>query len=297
MDVYAEQTRPLVRVYDEARSVGEGRWYGLDGRGLGRLLAALDSRLFRRQPTSRSSPTNRSVSCGGRDWSSPTPSQPWSRGTPQVTGRELDAIAEDVIRSAGAVPSLPRLSRLPGQHLCQCRQRHRPRDPERRPTARRGLVSIDCGAILDGGTATPRSPCRWARSAAAPGTVRRDPVCDVARCRACASRRAPDGYRGCRGRIVRCAAHEYGIVRDYVGHGIGTEYMVPDVPNVGPAGGGPTLVPGMVLAVEPMITLGSPENVTLPDAWTVVTMDGSLAAHWEQYSGGDEHRPLGAHRP
>jgi methionyl aminopeptidase len=58
-------------------------------------------------------------------------------------------------------------------------------------------------------------------------------------------------------------------------------HMAPDVPNVGPAGRGPRLVPGLVLAVEPMITLGSPTNTTLEDDWTVVTMDGSPAAHWE----------------
>ena len=81
---------------------------------------------------------------------------------------------------------------------------------------------------------------------------------------------------------MRGAAHDYGIVREYVGHGIGTEmHMDPDVPNVGPAGRGPQLVPGVVVAVEPMITLGSPANTTLDDDWTVVTLDGSLAAHWE----------------
>jgi methionyl aminopeptidase len=83
-------------------------------------------------------------------------------------------------------------------------------------------------------------------------------------------------------RTIRGAAHDYGIVREYVGHGIGSEmHMLPDVPNVGPAGRGPDLVPGVVLAVEPMITLGAADNVSLPDGWTVVTMDGSLAAHWE----------------
>ena len=83
-------------------------------------------------------------------------------------------------------------------------------------------------------------------------------------------------------RTIRGAAHDYGIVHNYVGHGIGTQmHMPPDVPNVGPAGRGPELVPGMVLAVEPMITLGACDNVTLEDDWTVVTRDGSLAAHWE----------------
>ena len=73
-----------------------------------------------------------------------------------------------------------------------------------------------------------------------------------------------------------------GIVTDFAGHGIGSEmHMKPDVMNVGPAGRGPRLKSGMVLAVEPMITAGAPEVTTLADGWTVTTNDRSWAAHWE----------------
>ncbi len=81
---------------------------------------------------------------------------------------------------------------------------------------------------------------------------------------------------------LRSRHQRYGIVTDYTGHGIGTEmHQAPDVPNIGRAGRGELLAKGTCLAVEPMLTLGSAANVTLEDEWTVVTRDGSLAAHWE----------------
>jgi methionyl aminopeptidase len=78
------------------------------------------------------------------------------------------------------------------------------------------------------------------------------------------------------------AAGRYGIVREYTGHGIGTQmHMDPPVPNFGRAGRGPVLVEGMALAVEPMLVLGSAQTRVLSDDWTVVTADGSWAAHFE----------------
>ena len=77
-------------------------------------------------------------------------------------------------------------------------------------------------------------------------------------------------------------AGRFGIVDGYGGHGIGTEmHQDPHVLNHGRPGRGPRLVPGLVLAIEPMITLGSPRTVELSDGWTVVTQDGSIAAHVE----------------
>ena len=71
-------------------------------------------------------------------------------------------------------------------------------------------------------------------------------------------------------------------MREYVGHGVGPElHEDPEVPNVGRAGHGPRLAAGMVIAIEPMITAGSPAVKVLPDGWTVKTKDGSLAAHFE----------------
>jgi methionyl aminopeptidase len=81
---------------------------------------------------------------------------------------------------------------------------------------------------------------------------------------------------------VRSSRAGYGIVSEYTGHGIGSEmHQPPDVPNLGRPGRGDLLVKGMCVAIEPMITAGSAVTATLDDEWTVVTRDGSLAAHWE----------------
>jgi methionyl aminopeptidase len=78
------------------------------------------------------------------------------------------------------------------------------------------------------------------------------------------------------------ATGDYGVVQEYTGHGIGTAmHMDPPVPNYGRAGRGPRLRAGMALAIEPMVMLGGPETVLLDDGWTVVTADGSWAAHFE----------------
>ena len=79
-----------------------------------------------------------------------------------------------------------------------------------------------------------------------------------------------------------CSERGYGIVREYCGHGIGREmHEDPEVPNYGKPGHGVRLMPGMTLAVEPMINLGRADVAWLDDEWTVVTMDGSLSAHYE----------------
>jgi len=77
-------------------------------------------------------------------------------------------------------------------------------------------------------------------------------------------------------------AHGYSVVREFVGHGIGAAlHEEPQVPNYGPAGRGPRLAEGMVLAIEPMVNMGKPSVKVLSDGWTAVTSDGSLSAHFE----------------
>jgi methionyl aminopeptidase len=79
-----------------------------------------------------------------------------------------------------------------------------------------------------------------------------------------------------------CEAEGFGVVREFVGHGIGkTMHEDPQVPNFGTRGKGPRLKPGMVLAIEPMINAGGPEVKVLKDGWTAVTLDGSYSAHFE----------------
>lgn len=202
---------------------------------------------------------------------------------PGVTGRQLDAIAEDVIRSSGATPSFLGYYGYPASICVSVDNAIVHGIPDEHPLREGSLVSVDCGANLHGwhGDAAVTLPVgQIGQGARELSDVTRSSLWHgLAHARA-------GGHLGDIGaaveRTVNGAAHDYGIVRNYVGHGIGTEmHMAPDVPNVGPAGRGPTLVAGMVLAVEPMITLGAPDNTTLEDDWTVVTMDGSLAAHWE----------------
>jgi methionyl aminopeptidase len=81
---------------------------------------------------------------------------------------------------------------------------------------------------------------------------------------------------------THCESHGFGVVRAFVGHGIGKElHEEPQIPNYGDPGRGPVLKAGMVLAIEPMVTMGSHDVRVLADRWTAVTVDGSLAAHFE----------------
>ena len=144
------------------------------------------------------------------------------------------------------------------------------------------IVSIDCGAIVDG----------WHGDAAitvgvgeiTPERAQLLQVCETALWQGLAQIRAGHRLTDVSHAVeasVR-AAGPYGIVEEYVGHGIGSEmHMDPPVPNYGRPGRGPKLREGMALAVEPMIVLGQPETAVLEDDWTVVSVDGSYAAHFE----------------
>jgi methionyl aminopeptidase len=142
------------------------------------------------------------------------------------------------------------------------------------------LISIDCGAIVDGwhGDAAITVPVGEVPASALALSELTERALWAGLSRALAGGRLSDIGAACEAEI----GGRYGIVVDYVGHGIGSSmHMEPSVPHVGPPGRGPVLRPGMALAVEPMITAGSPEVEVLDDDWTVVTLDGSLAAHWE----------------
>ncbi len=145
------------------------------------------------------------------------------------------------------------------------------------------LVSIDFGAIVDG----------WHGDAAisvAVGAVPEE-IADLSRTTRDAlwaglSAARPGGRLTDVGaaveETVRSADRGYGILRDYVGHGIGSRmHMEPAVANFGPPGRGPKLKPGMAIAVEPMVTLAGPDVFVHADEWTVSTVDRSYASHWE----------------
>jgi methionyl aminopeptidase len=202
---------------------------------------------------------------------------------PGVSTAELDAIAEQEIRAAGATPSFKGYHGYPATICASVNNEivHGIPRPDRR--LRDGdIVSIDCGAIVDG----------WHGDAAVTvgvGAISAEharllEVCETALWHGLAQARA-GGRLGDISHAVQESingAGSFGVVEEYTGHGIGTAmHMDPPVPNSGRAGRGPRLVPGMALAIEPMVMLGGPDTVLLDDDWTVVTADGSWAAHFE----------------
>jgi methionyl aminopeptidase len=202
---------------------------------------------------------------------------------PGVSTAELDELAEREIRAAGATPSFKGYHGYPATLCTSVNDEivHGIPSPARR--LREGdIISIDCGAIVRGwhGDAAVTVGV-GAISAADAGLLRAG---EAALWRGLAQARA-GGRLGDISHAVETSirrAGRYGVVKEYTGHGIGTAmHMDPPVPNYGRAGRGLRLRPGLALAVEPMVTLGSPETILLEDGWTVVTADGSRAAHFE----------------
>jgi methionine aminopeptidase type I len=203
---------------------------------------------------------------------------------PGVSTGELDAIAEDHIRSAGAVPSFLGYHGFTGSICASINDEIVHGIPDRGRTLAEGdNISIDCGAILQGWhgdsavTVTVGPPS--AEDAALIDVTERSMWAGLAK--ALAGGRLTDISHAVE-QAITAEQHPYGIVDHYGGHGIGTEmHQDPHVLNYGRAGRGPRLVPGLALAIEPMVTVGDPATVELEDGWTVVTKDGSRAAHFE----------------
>jgi methionyl aminopeptidase len=203
---------------------------------------------------------------------------------PGISTGELDALAEESIRGQDAVPSFLGYHGFTGS-ICASVGREVVHGIPRvdRVLAEGELLSIDCGAILggwhgDAAVTVPVGEC-------APELLRLSDVTERAMWAGLSAAR--DG-----GRLSDIGAavegvvrpHGYGLVDGYTGHGIGTSmHEPPYVPNTAPQGPGRgmELEPGIVLAVEPMVTLGDPDVTELDDGWTVVTLDGQPAAHWE----------------
>ena len=199
---------------------------------------------------------------------------------PGVTTAELDAAAEEYIRDAGARSNFKGYHGFTGVICTSVNDEVVHGIPGPRVLAEGDLISVDCGAIVEGwhGDAAITVPVGEVAAAALALSEATERALWAGLSRAVAGARLTDIGAACEAVI----AGRYGIVRDYVGHGIGSAmHMEPSVPHVGPPGRGPVLKPGMALAVEPMVTIGSEEVTILDDDWTVVTIDGSLAAHWE----------------
>jgi methionyl aminopeptidase len=207
---------------------------------------------------------------------------------PGITTQDLDEIAEGVIRDAGAVPSFKGYHGFPGSICASVNAEVVHGIPKPGTVLREGdLVSLDCGAILDGWHGD--SAITVAVGEVDPALLRMAEVAEDAMWAGIAA--AARGAASGQGRLTDVSyavesavrrAGRYGIVDGYGGHGIGTEmHQDPHVLNHGRPGRGPALVPGLALAIEPMITMGSPRTAELEDGWTVVSVDGSIAAHVE----------------
>ena len=196
---------------------------------------------------------------------------------------KLDRFCEEYIVShEGAVPAFKGLYGFPGSACISINEEVVHGIPSRRRVLKDGdIVSVDVGVRLGGWYTDSARTFRVgevSREAGALLQVTRGAL------EAAVAAAVPGNHVGDIGAAVveSLNGHPYGIIRDLVGHGIGRElHEEPQVPNVGRAGHGPVLREGMVLAIEPMISTGTASIRTLDDGWTVVTADGSLAAHFE----------------
>ncbi len=202
---------------------------------------------------------------------------------PGVSTEELDAEAEAFIRGhPGATPSFKGLYGFP-KTLCTSIDQeivHGIPSPKR-VLAEGSILSVDVGVQLEGLHAD--SAATFPVGTVGPEAERLLRVTQECLAAGIAAARVGN-HVGDIGHAVQQVAEEagYGVVRELVGHGIGTRFHEePQVPNYGAPRRGPRLLEGMTLAIEPMITLGNPATRTLPDKWTVVTADGSLSAHFE----------------
>jgi methionyl aminopeptidase len=202
---------------------------------------------------------------------------------PGLSTADLDAMAEEFIRSHdGAVPAFKGLYGFPGSVCTSINHEIVHGIPSRRRVLREGdIVSIDVGVgyrgyFTDSAVTVPVGQVD-AEAERLLSVTRSSLVAGIAAARAGA-------HIGDIGAAVQTVVERAGfsIVRDLVGHGIGAEFHEePQVPNYGKPKRGVKLVPGLTLAIEPMVNAGGPATRTLPDKWTIVTVDGSRSAHFE----------------
>jgi methionyl aminopeptidase len=208
---------------------------------------------------------------------------------PGVSTRELDEVAESSIRGEGAIPSFLNYGGYGGQpgfrgSICASVNEEVVHGIPGPKVLREGdLISIDCGAILDGwhGDSAITVPV----GEVAPEALELSRVCEASLWAGLAAAmlggRLTDISHAVETEIRRQDG-PYGIVENYGGHGIGTAmHQAPHLLNYGRPGRGQRLVKGLALAIEPMVTLASADTRVLADEWTVVTADSRWAAHWE----------------
>ena len=200
---------------------------------------------------------------------------------PGTSTLELDRIAEEYIKSCGAIPTFKGYNGFPGNICASINEQVVHGIPGLKKLKNGDNVSIDIGALINGYNGDAAVTIAVGEVDA---SVRK--LLEVTEQslfkgieQAITGNRLGDISHAIQ---ANAETHGYGVVRDYVGHGIGRKmHEDPQIPNYGQPGRGPRLKAGMTLAIEPMINLGTHEVKTLDDGWTVVTTDGKPSAHFE----------------
>ena len=200
---------------------------------------------------------------------------------PGVTTATLDVLAERALREAGALPAFKGYHGYPATICASVNEQVVHGIPSDRELIAGDIISIDLGALLHGyyGDAAVTVPVgRIGHMAADLLRVTEESLWKgIEKVRVGA--RVSDISHAVQTHVE---AHGFSVVREFVGHGVGTAlHEEPQIPNYGEPGRGPRLAEGMVLAIEPMVNLGKPAIKVLSDGWTAVTRDGSLSAHFE----------------
>ncbi len=211
---------------------------------------------------------------------------------PGITTGELDKLAEGIIRKHGGIPAFKGYYGFPGSICASVNEEVVHGIPGIRKLKSGDIISIDIGTIVEGfyGDAAVTLPVGDISEEAQRllSVTEGSLMAGIEQVRA--GNRLSDISNAVQ---VFAEGKGFSVVRDYVGHGIGRNmHEDPQIPNFGPPGRGPRLEPGMVLAIEPMVNVGSYRVETLEDNWTVVTADRSLSAHFEHTVAVTEDGPV-----
>ena len=201
---------------------------------------------------------------------------------PGVTTAEIDGLAEKYIRSHGGIPNFKNYEGYPATACISINNEVIHGIPsEKRKIVEGDIVSIDLGAMFDGYHGD--NAATFACGDVSEQAKRLMEVTHDALYKGIGAAKV-GGRIGDIGHAVQSyvEANGFSVVRQFVGHGVGTHlHEAPEVPNFGNQGHGIRLMPGMTIAIEPMVNVGKPEVKIMPDGWTTLTKDGSLSAHFE----------------
>lgn len=202
---------------------------------------------------------------------------------PGVTTAELDRLAEKYIRSQGAKPNFKGYNGFPATACISVNDQVIHGIPNKHTVIKAGdIVSVDLGAVFEGYHGD--NAATFAAGHISPEAQRLLDATEESLYEGIRAAKAGGRIGDISSAVQRYVeARGYSVVRQYVGHGVGASlHEAPEVPNFGTPGHGVRLLPGMTLAIEPMVNMGTEKVKVLPDGWTVLTADGSLSAHFEK---------------